>query len=219
MFFQKSTPEKKDIAPIIIRKIHETPETLKQKETHFKSLGLLTIKAADEAKIEKQKRRQQLHSSSSTSSKKLNGNACMGDSPEATSGGNNDPSNGNGNSSNDSGSNKSVQEYTGTLKTVIKLNRTISSGQSQVVDKKKSNGSSSSGANSSGGNSMAVVPAASSSSAVGRHPLKITFQKGRGRGGNVERNANGAQNSNEDTYYTIHNEVSAGRFCQRTQSF
>lgn len=143
----------------------------------------------------------------------------MGDSPEATSGGNNDPSNGNGNSSNDSGSNKSVQEYTGTLKTVIKLNRTISSGQSQVVDKKKSNGSSSSGANSSGGNSMAVVPAASSSSAVGRHPLKITFQKGRGRGGNVERNANGAQNSNEDTYYTIHNEVSAGRFCQRTQSF
>ncbi|XP_037914121.1 uncharacterized protein LOC119653523 isoform X3 [Hermetia illucens] len=82
----QSTPEKKDIAPIIIRKIHETPETLKQKETHFKSLGLLTIKAADEAKIEKQKRRQQLHSSSSTSSKKLNGNACMGDSPEATSG-------------------------------------------------------------------------------------------------------------------------------------
>lgn len=73
-------------------------ELLKQKESHLLTLGLLTHKAADEAKLAKLKRQEELAKSnaqqpapSSRKSKK--------------------------DSSND-------QQYTGTLKTIIKLNRT-----------------------------------------------------------------------------------------------
>jgi hypothetical protein len=40
--------------------VTETPETLKQKESHLLSLGLLTLKAAKQAKLDKQRRKEAL---------------------------------------------------------------------------------------------------------------------------------------------------------------
>ncbi|CRK97649.1 CLUMA_CG011034, isoform A [Clunio marinus] len=74
-------------------------ELLKQKESHFLSLGLLTHKAADEAKVAKQKHKEELAKAAQaaqterTKAKKNNNN------------------------------NNNDQQYTGTLKTIIKLNR------------------------------------------------------------------------------------------------
>lgn len=78
--------------------LNESAELFKQKETHLMSLGLLTHKAADEAKLAKLQRKEELakitaanqHTSSGRKSKKDSSNE---------------------------------QQYTGTLKTVIKLNR------------------------------------------------------------------------------------------------
>lgn len=125
----------------------ETPENLKQKESHLKTLGLLTHEAALSAAIEKQKRREQLKASTGASSSSS--------------------------SSNSGKSKKNTSEYTGTLKTIIKLNR--------GNDKKK-----------------------------GRLPLKMTLHKGRGKNGSkADTGDNGsAGNSEEDTYYTIQNDVS-----------
>lgn len=73
-------------------------ELLKQKESHLLSLGLLTHKAADEAKLAKIKRKEELAKSLAQSSTSRS-NKSKKDAP------------------ND-------QQYTGTLKTIIKLNRT-----------------------------------------------------------------------------------------------
>lgn len=127
----------------------ESPETRKQKETHLLTLGLLTHRAAVAAKIEKQKRREQLMSSNSKSS-----------------GG------------------KRSSDYTGTLKTVIKLHRPSVSGE--PVKAKK----------------------------PGRPPgsLKMTLHKGRSKGtptavSATDKETNSTNHSEEDTYYTIQNEV------------
>ncbi|XP_053608299.1 uncharacterized protein LOC128674047 isoform X2 [Plodia interpunctella] len=68
--------------------LHETPESRERKEAVLRTLGLLTHKAAKEAKIEKQKEKERIYNSNKNKSSK----AGSGD-------------------------------YTGTLKTVIKLNR------------------------------------------------------------------------------------------------
>ncbi|KAI8431940.1 hypothetical protein MSG28_004477 [Choristoneura fumiferana] len=72
--------------------LHETPESQKRKENVLRTLGLLTHKAAKEAKIEKLKEKQRIYGAnmSGMMNKK---------------------------------SSKSSGDYTGTLKTVIKLNR------------------------------------------------------------------------------------------------
>lgn len=142
--FKDSIDDKKNIIPMNDDKsdaptVSESPERLKQKESHFLTLGLLTHKAAVAAKIEKQKRREQLHSNSK-SSKSQRGS-----------------------------------DYTGTLKTVIKLHRPTGGGDKS--DKKKS-----------------------------RLPLKMTLHKGRGKSVN-DKETTSAQNSEDDTYYTIQNEV------------
>ncbi|XP_060804007.1 uncharacterized protein LOC106136325 isoform X2 [Amyelois transitella] len=77
--------------------LHESPESRERKEAILRTLGLLTHKAAKEAKIEKQKEKERIYNSNKNKTSK----AGSGD-------------------------------YTGTLKTVIKLNRT--SGER---DKKK----------------------------------------------------------------------------------
>lgn len=69
----------------------ESPEEKVQKESHLKTLGLLTHQAAVEATIEKQKQREKIKASITSSSH--------------------------------GGKNKKNAEYTGTLKTVIKLHR------------------------------------------------------------------------------------------------
>lgn len=142
--FKDSTDDKKNSIAMNDDKsdvptVSESPERLKQKESHFLTLGLLTHKAAVAAKIEKQKRREQLHSNSK-SSKSQRGS-----------------------------------DYTGTLKTVIKLHRPTGGGDK--TDKKKS-----------------------------RLPLKMTLHKGRGKSVN-DKETTSAHNSEDDTYYTIQNEV------------
>ncbi len=142
--FKDSTDDKKNAIPMNDDKSDvpatpESPERLKQKESHLLTLGLLTHKAAVAAKIEKQKRREQLHSNSK-SSKSQRGS-----------------------------------DYTGTLKTVIKLHRPTGTGDKN--DKKKS-----------------------------RMPLKMTLHKGRGKSVN-DKETTSAHNSEDDTYYTIQNEV------------
>lgn len=128
--------------------IAESPETRKQKETHLLTLGLLTHRAAVAAKIEKQKRREQLMSSNSKSGAKRS------------------------------------SDYTGTLKTVIKLHRPSVSGEPTKAKK------------------------------PGRPPgsLKMTLHKGRSKGtptavSATDKETNSTNNSEEDTYYTIQNEV------------
>lgn len=131
--------------PVIVA---ESPETRKQKETHLLTLGLLTHRAAVAAKIEKQKRREQLMSSNSKSGSKRS------------------------------------SDYTGTLKTVIKLHRPSVSGEPTKAKK------------------------------PGRPPgsLKMTLHKGRSKGtptavSATDKETNSTNNSEEDTYYTIQNEV------------
>lgn len=142
--FKDSTDDKKNVIPMNDDKsdvptVPESPERLKQKESHLLTLGLLTHKAAVAAKIEKQKRREQFQSNSK-SSKSQRGS-----------------------------------DYTGTLKTVIKLHRPTGGGDK--IDKKKS-----------------------------RLPLKMTLHKGRGKSVN-DKETTSAHNSEDDTYYTIQNEV------------
>lgn len=88
----------------------------------------------------------------------------------------------------DSSSNSKFEnEYTGTLKTVIKLNRPAMAVQSNVdcdTHKKKSQ---------------------SNNISTARQSLKMTFQKGRVRHTNVDKKNN---QISEDDYYTIQNEVS-----------
>lgn len=106
----------------------ESPEERIQKESHLKTLGLLTHQAAEEASIEKQKQREKFKVSKG----------------------------------------KKNSEYTGTLKTVIKLHR----GNN---DKKK-----------------------------GKQSLKMTLHKGRAKNGSDKSDSHSNANSEEDTYYTIH---------------
>lgn len=70
--------------------LNETPESQKRKENILRTLGLLTHKAANEAKIEKMREKERIYSGMANKGKAA----------------------------------KSSGDYTGTLKTVIKLNRT-----------------------------------------------------------------------------------------------
>ncbi|GAB0092993.1 hypothetical protein DMENIID0001_080450 [Sergentomyia squamirostris] len=149
----------------------ETPEARLMKESHFKSLGLLTHEAAVEAKIEKARRREFFKSAAQKSS--------LSSASSTSSTGSVSSQNGtkNGKRSRESGATKEIvsgQEYTGTLKTVIKLHRP------QSQEKRKT-----------------------------RMPLKMTFQKGRGKSAqaNNDRDQLNLSNSDEDTYYTIQNET------------
>ncbi|XP_055857630.1 uncharacterized protein LOC129920317 [Episyrphus balteatus] len=160
----------------------ENDEKLRQKERHLKTLGLLTHKAADEAIMAKQKRRKFLHNLSNNSSSRKNAVNASSNSGNSTAG---------------NGQNKSSQEYTGTLKTIIKINRQSGGGNGSVSEPKKGkNGDSNSNkASTSGYNNR-------------RQSLKMTFQKGRGRPANTEKcGENPSNTSGEESYYTIQNEA------------
>lgn len=174
-------------------------ETLRQKEQHLQNLGLLTHEAAE-------KRRQEFIQSSAAA--------------EATRA-QQQNSSGNGGKRNGKSANVALtHEYTGTLKTVIKINRNTNSG-SHTSTSGGSNGRKSNGNGGQNGSALATSSTskdASNGSTVRRQSLKITFQKGRGRGqGNTDRAAD--QHSNgEDAYYTIQNEVLISqKFCEIEQ--
>lgn len=145
----------------------ESPETRLKKECHLKSLGLLTHEAAVEAKIEKARRREFFKSTANNSSLSSASSTSSGSS--VTSQQSNGTRNGKSGRGHGGG-----QEYTGTLKTVIKLHRP------QSQEKRKT-----------------------------RMPLKMTFQKGRVKSANSgnDKDQVNLSNSDDDTYYTIQNEV------------
>lgn len=169
----------------------ENDEKLRQKERHLKTLGLLTHKAADEAIMAKQKRRKFLHNLSNNSSSKKNAAAQQSGSTATAS-----TTTGNGQ--------KSSQEYTGTLKTIIKINRQ-SSGNGNV------NGNGSTTTNDQprkSGNGSSNKAGTSGYQGSRRQSLKMTFQKGRGRPANTEKCGETTSNaSGDDSYYTIQNEA------------
>lgn len=174
----------------------ENDEKLRQKERHLKTLGLLTHKAADEAIMAKQKRRKFLHNLSNNGSSKKNPTEII----KVTQSGSSTVTTGNG-------QNKSSQEYTGTLKTIIKINRQSSgngngnsNSNNSVSDlKKNKNGDTS---------SISNKPSTSGYNPSRRQSLKMTFQKGRGRPSNAEKSKENPSNtSGEDSYYTIQNEA------------
>lgn len=142
-------------------------ESLRQKEQHLQNVGLLTHKAAE-------KRRQEFI-------QKAAANAEAAQKAAAAAHGRR---NGNKSSSNS-------QEYTGTLKTVIKINRN----------------------NSSIGNGASTSNAARNkqhkdAQGARRQSLKMTFQKGRARGHQSGHGQSDQQMQGEEAYYTIQNEVS-----------
>ncbi|XP_055691937.1 uncharacterized protein LOC129794967 isoform X2 [Lutzomyia longipalpis] len=96
--------------------VPESPETRLKKESHLKSLGLLTHEAAVEAKIEKARRREFFKSAANNSSFSSASSTSSGSSVSSQT--SNGTKNGKPGRPPSSG-----QEYTGTLKTVIKLHR------------------------------------------------------------------------------------------------
>lgn len=95
----RSEDRLKAVAEENVLKVDQDSEQLKEKESHLLSLGLLTHKAADEAKLAKIKRKEEIVKSLAAQ-----------------------PSQGRSSKSKKDSSGE--QQYTGTLKTIIKLNRT-----------------------------------------------------------------------------------------------
>ncbi|XP_067637813.1 platelet binding protein GspB [Eurosta solidaginis] len=182
-----------DSSSWVTLELENDEEALRQKEQHFQNLGLLTHKAAE-------KRRQEYIQSSAAAEATR--------AQQQTSSGNGGKRNGKSSSSS-----AVAHEYTGTLKTVIKINRNTSgsgchTSASGVSNGRKNNGNASQHAATYGGSSASRD--AGIGSTVRRQSLKMTFQKGRGRGqGHTDRTAD--QHSNvEDAYYTIQNENEGG---------
>lgn len=192
-----SPPEDPLTIPVVVKEIKkepESPECSTKKENHLKVLGLLTLKAADKAKHEKARRREILKAFPTPPSINLQLASAGGDSDGGNSG--------EGVKTGKSAKGSNNPEYTGTLKTVIKLNR------------KNGNGASSAKGGAGGNNSAG--------GGGGRQSLKMTFQKGRGKGGNANNGGPGASAggvggagkdsrtsaSEGEEYYTISKEVS-----------
>lgn len=194
-------------------------DVLRQKELHLEHLGLITHKAAE-------KRRQEAALEAATKATVSSGSVSPGLLPAGTPTQQDSQENslshelsnsttldaqhqqqnsvyGKRNSKSNLTSAAS-QEYTGTLKTVIKLNRNSSNANNLMASGSTSN------TRKSGTNSQVNITKEQQQQNR-RQPLKMTFQKGRGRGhgttNNAERNHSDGKILDEDNYYTIQNEV------------
>lgn len=153
---------------------NDDEESLRKKELHLQNLGLVTHKAAEKRRLEVIQSSAANVEASKHQHNKRNGK-------------------------NSSHAASTHHEYTGTLKTIIKINR-------------NSTGASTTGNN---GRKSQNNAAGSSSSATKeqqqrRQSLKMTFQKGRARAhgaGNNDRSQPDREGHGEDSYYTIQNEV------------
>lgn len=185
-------------------------DALRQKEIHLQNLGLITHKAAEKRRLKaaieaatkasvgvagstKQEETQQtsIESTANTNSSSTQQGQNLSQGKRG----------GKGNSI-------THPEYTGTLKTVIKLNRNSINGCNFM--------SSGSGSGVAGGgrksNSTNSPANGAGSKDHRRQSLKMTFQKGRGGRchsvtNNADRDQNDGRSNAEDSYYTIHNEV------------
>ncbi|TMW51693.1 hypothetical protein DOY81_003185 [Sarcophaga bullata] len=157
---------------------HDEDEALRKKELHLQNLGLVTHKAAE-------KRRLEVIQSSA---------ANVEASKVATQQHHNKR-----NGKNSSHAASTHHEYTGTLKTIIKINR-------------NSTGGSTSGGNGRKCQNIAVGSSTSKEQQQQhrRQSLKMTFQKGRARAHGTSNNDRSQQDREghvEDNYYTIQNET------------
>ncbi|XP_058169605.1 uncharacterized protein LOC131284764 [Anopheles ziemanni] len=199
---------KEEVAPPALRLLEESDDVAKQKESHLKNLGLLTIRAACE---EKQRRAEQKPSAPDGLSGDGTTSAGGGEGWLAGAIGSGQPgsagSNGSGTgaSGGRNGSNKSARgsrdEYTVSMKTTVLCGKGGAGGSGRGEKRKQQ-----------------------------RMPLKMTFQKGKGKGASagaagggsvaVRDSSNGSGTSsngsaaagygtdggsNGDTFYTIHN--------------
>lgn len=191
-------------------------DVLRQKELHLEHLGLITHKAAE-------KRRQEAALEAATkvsvsSASGSSGSSMQQDSEqtsltqELSKSTNSNAQQQQQHSTHGKKSGKhnltsaASQEYTGTLKTVIKLNRSSSNANNLMTTGSTSNG------RKSGTNSQINATITKEQQQQNRRQsLKMTFQKGRGRGhgttNNTERNHSHGKIHDEDNYYTIQNEV------------
>ncbi|KAI8115338.1 hypothetical protein CVS40_12343 [Lucilia cuprina] len=158
---------------------NDDEETLRKKELHLQNLGLVTHKAA-------QKRRLEVIQSSA---------ANVEASKAATQHNQHNKRNG----KNSSHAASTHHEYTGTLKTIIKINRNSTGGSTSGSNGRKSQ-------NNTAGSSTSKEQQQQQR----RQSLKMTFQKGRARAhgtGNNDRSQQDREGHGEDNYYTIQNET------------
>ncbi|KAM7346446.1 enhanced adult sensory threshold isoform 1-T3 [Cochliomyia hominivorax] len=156
---------------------NDDEETLRKKEIHLQNLGLVTHKAAE-------KRRLEVIQSSA---------ANVEASKVATQHQHNKR-----NGKNSSHAASTHHEYTGTLKTIIKINRNSTGGSTSGSNGRKTQ------------TNVAGSSATSKEQQQRRQSLKMTFQKGRARAhgtGNNDRSQPDREGHGEDNYYTIQNET------------
>lgn len=174
---------------------NDDEDSLKKKEIHLQNLGLVTHKAAEKRRLEVIQSSQAAVEASKTQPQQSKRN-CKSANAAAT---------------------HHQQEYTGTLKTVIKLNRNTGAAGAGGCGSAAATSTGNTGVRKSHGSSAQTAAAAAASAAATakdqqqrRQSLKMTFQKGRGRShanANSERSHHDRENHNEDNYYTIQNEV------------
>lgn len=162
---------------------NDDEESLRKKEMHLQTLGLVTHKAAEKRRLEVIQ--------SSAAAVEANKAATQLQQTNKRNG------------KNSSYAASTHHEYTGTLKTIIKLNRNSTGGSASGGNGRKANAS---GTTSSSN--------ASKEQHQRRQSLKMTFQKGRGRSfgaSNNDRSQHEREGHGEDHYYTIQNEASITR--------
>ncbi|XP_061388760.1 uncharacterized protein LOC133323874, partial [Musca vetustissima] len=158
---------------------NDDEESLRKKELHLQNLGLVTHKAAEKRRLEV------IQSSAAAVEANKAANMHQGGNKR--------------NGKNSSHAASTHHEYTGTLKTIIKLNRNSTGGSASGNNGRKSNAA---GGTSSSGNNKEQQQR--------RQSLKMTFQKSRGRGhgaGYSDRSQHDREGHGEDNYYTIQNET------------
>ncbi|XP_073832046.1 enhanced adult sensory threshold isoform X2 [Musca autumnalis] len=159
---------------------NDDEESLRKKELHLQNLGLVTHKAAEKRRLEVIQSSAAAVEANKAASQQQNSNKRNG--------------------KNSSHAASTHHEYTGTLKTIIKLNRNSTGGSTSGNNGRKSNAA--------GGSSSSS--AASKEQQQRRQSLKMTFQKSRGRGhgsGYSDRSQHDREGHGEDNYYTIQNET------------
>lgn len=160
---------------------NDDEETLKKKELHLQNLGLVTHKAAE-------KRRLEVIQSSAAN-------------VEASKAATHQHQNNKRNGKNSSHAASTHHEYTGTLKTIIKINRNSTGGTASGSNGRKSQ-------NNATGSTASREQHQQQQQR--RQSLKMTFQKGRARAhgtGSYDRSQQDREGHVEDNYYTIQNEV------------
>lgn len=163
---------------------NDDEDSLRKKELHLQNLGLVTHKAAEKRRLEVIQSSAANVEASKVAATQHNQNKRNG--------------------KNASHAANTQQEYTGTLKTIIKINRNSAASGAGAGGAGGTNGRKNQ-------NSTTVASTSKEQQQQQRRQsLKMTFQKGRARAhgsGNNDRSLQDREGHGEDSYYTIQNEV------------